>query len=66
MTLIPLSQRSTAIASEKAVSAAFEASYAASPGALSVAATDEMFTMVPEPRASIWGSRSMVRRIGDR
>ena len=65
MILTPVSHRSMAIASENAVSAAFDASYAASPGALSWAAVDETFTIVPAPRSNICGSRFMVNRMGE-
>src|SRR6185295_5353114 len=52
-TLMPSSQRSMAIASENTDSAAFDASYAASPGDDNVAATDETLINRPPPRSSI-------------
>src|SRR4051812_33490369 len=65
-TLMLSSQRSIAIASENTDNAAFDASYADSPGDDNVAATDDTLTTRPPPRSSICGSSAKVSRIGPR
>src|SRR6266545_8135158 len=61
-----VSHSSTARHSENAVSAALEAAYDASPAALRRAATDEMLTIRPPPRATMRGTSAIISRTGDR
>jgi hypothetical protein len=63
-TFTSVSARSMHIASDHAVSAAFDAAYAASVPGPSRPAIDEMFTIRP-PRSMSPGSNASVRRTGD-